>query len=185
MRTAASGVIVPSVSISRMSFSRSTSWPTRVFSTVKLTLRTGVKIASTLMTPRGRTSPSGSASTRSDETYPTPVSTTRVASMAALSESSVASTSSGLTISTWPFGLMSPAVTGPAPFFERVSSMRSLAKLRRRIFLTLRRICTTSSRTPGSEENSCMTPSICTAVTAAPSSDPRRTRRSALPRVTP
>ena len=43
----------------------------------------------------------------------------------------------------------------------------------------------TSSRTPSMEENSCTTPSIWTEVTAAPCSEERSTRRSALPRVTP
>ena len=43
----------------------------------------------------------------------------------------------------------------------------------------------TSSLTPGSVENSCETPSILTELTAAPSSDDRRTRRSALPNVCP
>ena len=43
----------------------------------------------------------------------------------------------------------------------------------------------TSSRTPAIEENSCSTPSICTAVTAAPRSDDNSTRRSALPSVRP
>ena len=41
----------------------------------------------------------------------------------------------------------------------------------------------TSSTTPGIEENSCSTPSIWTAVIAAPSIEESRTRRRALPMV--
>ena len=43
----------------------------------------------------------------------------------------------------------------------------------------------TSSTTPGSDENSCSTPSILTAVIAAPSIDDSSTRRRALPIVVP
>ena len=46
-------------------------------------------------------------------------------------------------------------------------------------------ISVTSSITPGSVENSCSTPSMRTAVIAAPCSDESSTRRSALPSVTP
>jgi hypothetical protein len=42
-----------------------------------------------------------------------------------------------------------------------------------------------SSTTPGIEENSCSTPSILTAVMAAPSMDESRIRRRALPMVVP
>ncbi len=42
-----------------------------------------------------------------------------------------------------------------------------------------------SSTTPEIDENSCSTPSILTAVTAAPSIDESRIRRSALPIVVP
>ena len=49
----------------------------------------------------------------------------------------------------------------------------------------LRMTCVTSSTTPGIVENSCRTLSILTEVTAAPEMEDRRTRRSALPRVTP
>src|SRR3954463_5765164 len=51
--------------------------------------------------------------------------------------------------------------------------------------LMLRTMSVTSSRTPGIEENSCSTPSICTEVIAAPCSDDKRMRRSALPSVSP
>ena len=43
----------------------------------------------------------------------------------------------------------------------------------------------TSSRTPGTLENSCSTPSIWTDVIAAPCSEESSTRLSALPRVRP
>ena len=43
----------------------------------------------------------------------------------------------------------------------------------------------TSSTTPGTAVNSCSTPSILTAVMAAPSIEERRTRRRALPIVVP
>src|SRR3954468_9100877 len=49
----------------------------------------------------------------------------------------------------------------------------------------LRTMSTTSSRTPGIEENSCSTLSILIDVTAAPCSDDSSTRRSALPSVRP
>ena len=42
-----------------------------------------------------------------------------------------------------------------------------------------------SSTTPGIGENSCSTPSILTAVIAAPSIEDSSTRRSALPMVVP
>src|SRR5215510_15838012 len=49
----------------------------------------------------------------------------------------------------------------------------------------LRTILVTSSRTPGIDENSCSTPSICTVVMAAPCRDDNSTRRSAFPSVIP
>jgi hypothetical protein len=51
--------------------------------------------------------------------------------------------------------------------------------------LMLSTMSVTSSRTPAIDENSCSTPSICTDCTAAPCSEERRIRRSALPSVTP
>ena len=51
--------------------------------------------------------------------------------------------------------------------------------------LMLRTMSVTSSRTPGIDENSCSTPSICTEVTAAPWSEDSSTRRSELPSVVP
>ena len=57
--------------------------------------------------------------------------------------------------------------------------------MRRPMPLTLRTMSVTSSSTPGIDENSCSTPSICIEVTAAPCSDDSSTRRSALPSVRP
>src|SRR3984893_12134044 len=51
--------------------------------------------------------------------------------------------------------------------------------------LMLRTMSVTSSRTPGIEENSCSTPSMCTDFTAAPCSDDSSTRLSGLPSVSP
>jgi hypothetical protein len=48
-----------------------------------------------------------------------------------------------------------------------------------------RMMSVTSSTTPGIDENSCSTPSIWTAVTAAPSMEDSRQRRRALPMVVP
>ncbi len=79
---------------------------------------------------------------------------------------------------------MSPAVTTPGPFFEMWTSTSgdSPCSVQIRLF-RLRMMSVTSSRTPGSVVNSCETPSILTAVTAAPSSEESRTRRSELPNV--
>ena len=49
--SASSGVIEPLVSISSVRRSKSTDWPTRVSSTVKLTLRIGEKIESIGISP--------------------------------------------------------------------------------------------------------------------------------------
>ena len=95
------------------------------------------------------------------------------------------STSSGLTISTSADSAMSAAMTGPAPLLIRRSCTGWVAKLLRRSFLTFRTIWVTSSLTPGIVENSWYTSRTWMDVTAAPSSEERSTRRSALPRVTP
>ena len=95
------------------------------------------------------------------------------------------STSSGLTISTSADSAMSAAMTGPAPLLMSRSWTGCDAKLLRRSFLTFRTIWVTSSLTPGIVENSWYTSRIWMDVTAAPSRDDRRTRRSALPSVTP
>ena len=51
------------------------------------------------------------------------------------------------------------------------------------ICFRLRMMSVTSSWTPGIDENSCSTPSMFTAVMAAPSMDDSRQRRRALPMV--
>ena len=79
---------------------------------------------------------------------------------------------------------MSAAVTAPGPFFERCTSISGDSPWRRQTrFFRLRMMSVTSSRTPGSVVNSWATPSILTAVTAAPSSEESSTRRSELPNV--
>lgn len=55
--------------------------------------------------------------------------------------------------------------------------------MRRGTCLRLSTTSVTSSLTPGIDENSCCTPSIWTAVAAAPSIDESKHRRSALPTV--
>ena len=78
-----------------------------------------------------------------------------------------------------------PAVTGPGPVARSVMRLGPSLCMRSASCLMFRTMSTTSSRTPSMEENSCTTPSICTAVTAAPCSEDRSTRRSELPSVTP
>jgi hypothetical protein len=77
------------------------------------------------------------------------------------------------------------AVTGPAPRFTSLSVTAWRAKERRRSFLTFSTIWVTSSLTFGIVLNSWKTPAIWMLVTAAPSRELRRTRRSELPSVTP
>ncbi len=109
----------------------------------------------------------------------------RSISIVTSSESIVISTSSGLTISMSADSAMSAAITGPAPLFIRRSWTGWVAKLLSRSFLTLSTIWVTSSLTPGIVENSWYTSRTWMEVTAAPSRDESRTRRSALPSVTP
>jgi hypothetical protein len=78
-----------------------------------------------------------------------------------------------------------PAVTTPGPVARSIMRLGPSACIRSASCLMLRMMSTTSSRTPSMEENSCTTPSICTAVTAAPCREDSSTRRSELPRVTP
>ena len=80
---------------------------------------------------------------------------------------------------------MSLARAGPPPSFLRIMRFAPSECTRRAISLMLRMMFVTSSRTPGIEENSCRTPSICTVLIAAPCSDDSNTRRSALPSVMP
>jgi hypothetical protein len=113
-----------------------------------------------------------------------PVSTVNSMRISAPS-SSVHSTWSGLRISTSPTVWISPAVTVPGPCLRTTMRFGPSPSMLMAISLMFRTMSVTSSRTPEIEENSCSTPSICTAVTAAPRSDDRRTRRSALPSVRP
>ncbi len=99
--------------------------------------------------------------------------------------SSVQMTSSGfITSMSWPVWIC-PARTSPGPV--AVSTMRFGPSpcIRSASCLTFSTMSVTSSRTPGMLLNSCSTPSICSAVTAAPCSEDNRMRRSALPRVMP
>src|SRR5882672_7289663 len=96
-----------------------------------------------------------------------------------------ASTSSGFTTSMSWSVCMSPAVTGPGPFFDRRSSALSRVCILRATCFRLSRMSTTSSCTPSMEVYSCSTPSISTSVIAAPGMDDSSTRRSALPSVWP
>src|SRR5918994_2730938 len=125
-----------------------------------------------------------SARLRSDGTYPLPVSTVNSMRISAPS-SRVQSTSSGFRICTSPTVLISPAVTAPGPVLRSVMRLAPSPCILMAIVFTLRTISVTSSRTPGMDENSCSTPSIWTAVTAAPWRDDSRTRRRGLPSVVP
>src|SRR5262245_15049385 len=80
---------------------------------------------------------------------------------------------------------MSPAVTGPGPFFERRSSTESRVCISIAIALRFSRMSTTSSWTPSMLVYSWSTPSISTSVTAQPGIEESSTRLSALPRVWP
>ena len=80
---------------------------------------------------------------------------------------------------------MSPALTTPGPCLRTTMRFGPSPCILMAISLMLRTMSVTSSRTPAIEENSCSTPSIWTAVTAAPCSEDSSTRRSALPSVRP
>src|SRR5262245_34797638 len=95
------------------------------------------------------------------------------------------STRSGLRITTSPTVWMSPAVTTAGPDFFTTMRLGPSPCILMAMSLMLSRMSVTSSRTPGIEENSCSTPSMCTDCTLAPCSDERRMRRSALPSVRP
>ena len=99
--------------------------------------------------------------------------------------SSVQITWSGLRISTSELASMSEAFTWPGPSFFSTMRLTPSECRRSAISLMLRMMLVTSSRTPGIEENSCSTPSICTVVMAEPCSEDSSTRRSALPSVMP
>jgi hypothetical protein len=91
----------------------------------------------------------------------------------------------GSRISTLALAWMSPAFTarGPTAWTTRVSGW-SLWQ-RNGICLRLRMMSVVSSTTPGTDENSCSTPSILTDVIAAPSTEDSRMRRRAFPIVVP
>src|SRR5215218_9105632 len=80
---------------------------------------------------------------------------------------------------------MSPAVTTPGPCFFTTMRLGPSPCILIEMSLMFSTMSVTSSRTPAIEENSCSTPSMCTACTAAPCSDDSNTRRSALPSVWP
>jgi hypothetical protein len=80
---------------------------------------------------------------------------------------------------------MSPAVTTPGPVARISSRFGPSTSILIATPLRLSTMSVTSSRTPGTDENSCSTLSICTEVIAAPWSEERSTRRRALPRVRP
>src|SRR5215469_878355 len=84
----------------------------------------------------------------------------------------------------WPSSIM-PARTSPGPPARSRMRFGPSPCIRSAIPLMLSTTSVTSSSTPGSDENSCSTPSIWTEVMAAPWRDDSSTRRSALPRVSP
>src|SRR5215218_7460806 len=80
---------------------------------------------------------------------------------------------------------MSAPLTSPGPSLVISSSIGSSRSSLNFSPFTLRMMSTTSSLTPGIVENSWLTPSIRTLVTAAPGSPESITRRKELPRVCP
>ena len=77
------------------------------------------------------------------------------------------------------------AVTSPGPVAARRITRGSSPSSFTTRFLTFRMMSVTSSITPLRLVNSCSAPLILTAVTAAPSSELRSTRRRLLPMVVP
>ena len=80
---------------------------------------------------------------------------------------------------------MSRAFTSPAFSTRRYSVLVVSVCIFSGTCLRFRMMSVASSTTPGIGENSCSTPSIFTAVIAAPSTEESSTRRSALPMVVP
>ncbi len=72
-----------------------------------------------------------------------------------------------ITSMSWVVWIM-PAVTSPGPSATRRMRFGPSPPMRRASDLMFRTMSVTSSRTPGIIENSCRTPSIWIAVTAAP-----------------
>ena len=94
-------------------------------------------------------------------------------------------TSSGfITSMSWPVWIC-PARTSPGPVACSIMRFGPSPCMRSANCLTFSTMSVTSSRTPGMLLNSCSTPSICRAVTAAPCNEDSRMRRSALPSVMP
>src|SRR5918998_805083 len=91
----------------------------------------------------------------------------------------------GSTTSTSAFSSMSAAVTSPGPSLVISSSIGSSRSSLNFKPFTLRMMSTTSSLTPSIVENSWLTPSMRTFVTAAPGSPESITRLSELPKVCP
>ena len=94
-------------------------------------------------------------------------------------------TRSGFITSMSPVVAIWPAVISPGPVAESWRRLGPSPSMRSATCFTFRTMSVTSSRTPARLENSCSTPSILIAVTAAPCSDERSTRRSELPSVSP
>src|SRR4028119_1118037 len=92
---------------------------------------------------------------------------------------------SSSTISTSALSSMSDALTSPGPVFITSSSTGSSRSSLNFRSLMLRTISTTSSFTPGTVENSWLTPSMRILVTAVPSRPESITLRRELPRVCP
>ena len=169
--TAVSGVTLPVVQTSRISRSCESDGGARG-STWKFTRVTGEKSASISIALTGR----GSGSRFSAGWYPRPCSTQTSSSRLA-SRSSVATTPSGVRISTSGSRSKSRAMTGRPPC---TLSRRSLGRLTCNVKTSLRRLrmmSRMSSFTPGRCENSCSTCSILTQVGAAPEMEDSNTRR--------
>ena len=79
-------------------------------------------------------------------------------------------------------GVMHPPGNPLVLLLGRLTTMIPLFK---DVGLRMNMMSVVSSTTPGIEENSCRTPSILTAVIAAPSIEDRRIRRSPFPMVVP
>ena len=117
-------------------------------------------------------------------TYPLPVSTVNSMSTRAFSSSVQITTLGSMIWMPWPAWICA-AVTSPGPDAVSVIRLGPSPCMRSASSFKLSTMSVMSSRTPWSEENSCSTPLICIDVTAAPCSDDRRMRLSALPSVMP
>ena len=177
---ASSGVILPSVQISRVSLSKSVIWPTRVASTEYLTSSMGLKSESIAITPMGWSSYLFSSAGL--QPRPHEISTSAINLRL---ESSVHMTCSGLTICMSASGCMSAAVTAPCLSTSIIRRLLSRNALLILIFFKFSTMSVTSSTTPSMLWNSWSTPSMRIELIAAPSMELSSTRRSALPIVWP